>query len=86
MKNLFGYIRVSTAKQGEQGVSLQAQQDAILRVLGPAGDVSAAVTQFELMLSEPGYSSLEALLPDPRLDAIRDDPRFQALVEKYKRQ
>jgi DNA invertase Pin-like site-specific DNA recombinase len=31
MKNYFGYIRVSTAKQGEQGVSLQEQRDAIAR-------------------------------------------------------
>ena len=31
MKNFFGYIRVSTAKQGEQGVSLQEQRDAIAR-------------------------------------------------------
>ncbi len=29
-KNYFGYIRVSTAKQGEKGVSLQEQKDAIL--------------------------------------------------------
>ncbi|MDA2938743.1 recombinase family protein [Acidobacteria bacterium AH-259-A15] len=31
MKNYFGYIRVSTAKQGEHGVSLQEQRDAITR-------------------------------------------------------
>src|SRR5262245_59273972 len=31
MKNYFGYIRVSTAKQGEHGVSLQEQRDAIRR-------------------------------------------------------
>jgi len=31
MKNCFAYIRVSTAKQGEQGVSLQEQRDAIAR-------------------------------------------------------
>lgn len=31
MKNFFGYIRVSTAKQGEHGVSLQEQRDAIAR-------------------------------------------------------
>src|SRR5436309_1705712 len=30
-KQFFGYIRVSTAKQGEQGVSLREQQDAIER-------------------------------------------------------
>src|SRR3990172_243228 len=31
MKIVFAYIRVSTAKQGEQGVSLQEQHDAIVR-------------------------------------------------------
>ena len=31
MTRCFGYIRVSTAKQGEQGVSLEAQKDAIAR-------------------------------------------------------
>jgi site-specific DNA recombinase len=31
MKQYFGYTRVSTAKQGEQGVSLQEQQGAIVR-------------------------------------------------------
>jgi len=30
-KKFFGYIRVSTVKQGEHGVSLQEQRDAILR-------------------------------------------------------
>ena len=30
-KQFYGYIRVSTAKQGEQGVSLKEQHDAILR-------------------------------------------------------
>src|SRR5438128_1560096 len=31
MKKLFGYTRVSTAKQGEHGISLQDQHDAIVR-------------------------------------------------------
>jgi len=31
VKNYFGYIRVSTARQGEKGVSLQEQRDAIVR-------------------------------------------------------
>jgi hypothetical protein len=30
-KHFFSYVRVSTARQGEHGVSLQEQQDAILR-------------------------------------------------------
>jgi len=35
--NYFGYIRVSTSKQGEQGVSLQEQKDAILRFASRQG-------------------------------------------------
>lgn len=31
MKQIFAYVRVSTAKQGEKGVSLDEQRDAILR-------------------------------------------------------
>jgi site-specific DNA recombinase len=31
LKQFFAYLRVSTVKQGEQGVSLQAQREAILR-------------------------------------------------------
>lgn len=31
MRKFYGYIRVSTVKQGQQGVSLQEQRDAILR-------------------------------------------------------
>lgn len=31
MRTFFGYIRVSTARQGEKGVSLQEQRDAIIR-------------------------------------------------------
>ena len=32
-----------------------------------------------------GIWSIDGLLPNPRLDPIRDDPRFLALVKKYKR-
>lgn len=37
MKTFFGYIRVSTAKQGQQGVSLQEQKDAITRYAERSG-------------------------------------------------
>ena len=34
MGNVFAYTRVSTVKQGEKGVSLGEQKDAILRYAG----------------------------------------------------
>jgi serine/threonine-protein kinase len=57
----------------------------IIRVLVPAGDHDGAIEELDAYLAEPGRWSIEGLLPDPRLDPIRDEPRFQALVEKYKR-
>jgi len=60
-------------------------KDAIVRALGPAGAVDVVIEQLDAYLGSPGDWSIEGLLPDPRLDPIRDDPRFQALVEKYRR-
>ena len=51
----------------------------------PAGDYDAAIEELDAYLAAPGTWSIEGLLPDPRLDPIRDDPRFLALVEKYSR-
>jgi TolB-like protein/Tfp pilus assembly protein PilF len=57
----------------------------IIRVLVPAGDHDGAIEELDAYLAEPGRWSIEGLLPDPRLDPIRDEPRFHVLVEKYKR-
>ena len=60
------------------------QLDAIL-VIAAAGDSDTAIEELDAYLSSPGYWSIEGILPDPRLDPIRDDTRFDALVEKYSR-
>jgi len=57
-----------------------------IMVFVAAGDHDSALEELNIYLSAPGEWSIEGLLPDPRLDPIRDDPRFQALVEKYRRQ
>ena len=57
----------------------------IVRVFAAAGDRDAALAELDAYLAASGQWSIEGLLPDPRLDPIRDDRRFQALVEKNRR-
>ncbi|UCC84482.1 MAG: tetratricopeptide repeat protein, partial [Gemmatimonadota bacterium] len=80
-------------RTAERAVALMPiSQDA---VLGPAfvinlaiiyawfGEVDAAVEQFDRYLSVPAGGSIEWILSDPRVDPVRDHPRFQALLERY---
>jgi tetratricopeptide (TPR) repeat protein len=54
-------------------------------ILVAAGDYDSAIEELDTYLASPGVWSIEGLLPDPRLDPIRDDPRFEALVAKSRR-
>ncbi len=56
-----------------------------VRVLAWAGEHDAAIEELDEYLSRPGRWSIEGLLPDPRLDPIRDQSQFLALIEKYGR-
>ncbi len=56
------------------------------RVLAAAGYHDEAIEELEGYLASPADWTIEGLLPDPRLDPIRDEPRFQALVERFQRQ
>jgi hypothetical protein len=62
-----------------------ARYELITHVLAPAGLNDDAIEQLDAHLTEPGQWSIEGLLPDPRLNPIRGDPRFQDLVDKYRR-
>ncbi|UCC84735.1 MAG: hypothetical protein JSW46_07390 [Gemmatimonadota bacterium] len=50
-----------------------------------AGEYDAAIEQFEFVLSVCSRSviSVPLLRIDPRLDPVRDHPRFLALPERY---
>lgn len=62
------------------------QEYAIIGVFAPSGDVDATVAELDAHLTAGSRWSIEGLLPDPRFDPVRDDPRFQALVERHRRQ
>jgi len=47
------------------------------------GDNEAALERLEHLLANPSYLSAPFLRMDPRWDPLADDPRFQALLEKY---
>jgi tetratricopeptide (TPR) repeat protein len=48
------------------------------------GDVGAALKQVEYLLSNPGWMSVPFLEMDPRWNSLRENPAFQALLEKYR--
>jgi serine/threonine-protein kinase len=53
------------------------------RIFAQAGLVAEALAEIEPLLAGPSWTSVHMLRLDPIWDPIRDDPRFQALLEKY---
>jgi DNA invertase Pin-like site-specific DNA recombinase len=71
--DVFGYIRVSTTRQGEKGVSLQEQKDAILRYAERQG--LRIVRWFEEQLTaakrgRPGFTEMVRLLRRGAADGV----------------
>ena len=48
------------------------QEGAIIGVFAPAGDVAAVVEQLDAFLAVASNWSIQGLLPDPRLNPVRD--------------
>ena len=48
-----------------------------------AGEYDRAIDAFEHIVSLPQTAWMGRFRLDPRLDPLRDHPRFQALIEKY---
>lgn len=74
---------VPKATNAVEGASLQLA--AVIRVLLPAGETDAALKELGDYLAHPGFWSAGALSMDPRLDALRGDERFQALLARSNR-
>lgn len=54
------------------------------QILAQSGRADAALDEVERLLTGPSWLSVHTLRLDPRWDAIRSHPRFQALLRKYR--
>jgi site-specific DNA recombinase len=73
VKNYYGYIRVSTVKQGEQGVSLHEQRDAISRYAQRNGlELSDwfEETQTAAKRGRPGFNRMLKLLTQGKASGV----------------
>jgi TolB-like protein len=52
-------------------------------ILGQVGETQAALDEIEHLLAGPSWLTTHTLRLDPRWDPIRDDLRFQALLDQY---
>jgi serine/threonine-protein kinase len=66
----------SDAFDGSEVLRVQAEVNAEL------GNHETAIDQFEYLLSIPSFLSVDWLKADPRLDPLRENPRFQELLER----
>ena len=53
------------------------------QILAQSGEVDAALDEIEQLLARPAVLSVHTLRLDPRWDPLREDPRFQRLLEEY---
>ncbi len=57
-----------------------------ISVYAAIGDLARTVNALDVYLSRPGLYSAEGIAKGPSFDAIRDEPEFQAVIAKYKKQ
>jgi TolB-like protein/tetratricopeptide (TPR) repeat protein len=85
--------REEALREGKRGVELlPLSKDpvygiphviALARIYTLLGDEKEALAQIEVLLSHPGWVSVQWLEMDPCFRSLRDKPRFRALCAKY---
>ena len=74
-KDLFGLWEFPNERHDAFTLCLVGQ------LLEVVGENELALDRIEYLLSVPGELTVETLRLDPMFDGLRDEPRFQALVE-----
>ena len=57
--------------------------EEMARIYVMVGEYDRAIDQLEFLLSRPGYMTVHLLRLDPIWDPLRDNPRFQKLLDTY---
>ena len=57
--------------------------ESAAQVYGLVGEKDQAFTMIDHLLSVPSAVTVHNLKVNPLWDSLRDDPRFQALIDKY---
>jgi len=68
---------------GDQGVDLGYRLRDLAEIYLRVGDSEQAIDYLERLLSVPAHFSAAYLALDPTWRALRDNPRFQALMEQH---
>jgi serine/threonine-protein kinase len=68
---------------GRRGPQLSYRTKDMAQIYLMIGDQDRAIDELEHLLSVPGFFSAGYLKVDPTWNAIRNHPRFQALLKKH---
>jgi serine/threonine-protein kinase len=72
--------------RSEEGMGRAIATKELAEIYTIVNEHEAAIEQLEKVISIPSCYSTRLLQIDPMWDPLRDDPRFQALLEKYENQ
>ena len=75
-----GKLGMALLPENKRGLS-RIENLALIYVM--VGEYDSAIDQLEFLLSSSGWMTVHLLRLDPDWEPLRDNPRFQELLDKY---